>query len=477
VRDGFVRRATAQPLLLVLVVAGLFVAISAPVVIRGAPLADDFNNCLAPDQQGLGTFLSSSGERLGALRTTRFIEILVATGVCQNLHFGFAIAVPLILTLAIVLLLRGLLQDLGIRSPWPDIGAALWLLQPLGAEAALWPAAIHVPLGLALALTALRLYRRGHLGWASVACLGSCLSVEQVILALPVAVWVTAGPVHRRQALAATLVVVGLVLTSFFLWRGTDPRLRPSAGERISTAFSDPAFYAEYPAVGLGIHSIPLAVAWAFPASLVALGAGGTVGWWWGQVALKPGTRPAPARSTRNTVLIGLTLVALLNLPVAFTVPHQGSPRLFTPTWLVLAGVAAVLGSSIRWRRRGLAGAIAGICAAAALLSLAFSVSVRLASADFVENASRLLAARTQEGDSIAMCDIRRTVVEPAPRGAFAIHDFLYDWAAQDAIYFYTGRTAEFRLAGEVLGSHCPPRDEVDILVMFPDLLAETEKE
>jgi hypothetical protein len=477
VEDGFVRKATSQPLILVLVVAGLLVAISAPVVIRGAPLADDFNNCLAPDQQGLATFLSSSGERLGAIRAARFIEILVATGVCRNLPFGFAIAVPLALTLAIALLLRGLLRDLGIGSPWPDIGAALWLLQPLGTEAALWPAALHVPLGLALALTALRLYRRGSHAWASVASLGSCLSVEQVILALPAAVWVTAGPMHRRKALAAGLIVVGLVLTSFVLWRGTDPRLRPSAGERISTAISDPAFYVEYPAVGLGVHSIPLAVAWAFPASLVALGAGGMVGWWWGRLAIKPCPRTVPAGSTRNTVLVGLMLIVLLNLPVALTVPHQGSPRLFAPTWLVLAGVAAVVGASVRWRRTGLAGAAAGTFAAAALLSLTFSVSVRLASADFVEDASRLLAARTQDGDTIAMCEIRRTVVEPAPRGAFAVHDFLYDWAAQDATYFYTGRTAEFRLAGGVLASDCPPRNEVDVLVMFPHLLAETEKE
>jgi hypothetical protein len=474
VKVGWAKKVVSRPVVVLLVDAGLLVAFSAPVMIKGAPLADDFNNCLAPEQHGLGSFLSSSGERLGVIRAARFIEILITTGVCRHLPFGIAVAVPLMLTLSVALLLHGLLRDQDVRSPWPEIAAATWLLQPLGTESALWPAALHVPLGLALALSALRFYRRGLRGWAALTSVGACLSVEQVILALPVAVWMTAGHANRRRALSVAFAVCILVLISFVLWSGNDPRLRPAAGERISGLFSDPAYYLGYPAVGLGLHSIPLAIWWAFPASVVVLSAGGIFGWWAGARAPEPPSIGASDRSLRQTILGTLLLAGLLNIPVALTVPHQGSPRIFAPTWLVLAGGAAIVGSIIRWRRPRLAAAVAGTFAAAALLSLAFSVSVRLTSAEFVERASRLLAARTREGDVIGVCDVRRTVVEPAPRGAFAVHEFLYDWAAQDALYFYTGRWAEFRLAGEVLGSPCPISNEVDVLVSFPELLAQT---
>ena len=60
-------------------------------------------------------------------------------------------------------MLRGLSYDLGVDTPWPEIGAALWFLQPLGTEAGLWPAALHIPLGLVLALAALRMHARGRL--------------------------------------------------------------------------------------------------------------------------------------------------------------------------------------------------------------------------------------------------------------------------------------------------------------------------
>src|SRR5215207_4360312 len=138
------------------------IALGLPVIWRGAPLGDDFNNCLAPLEMGLPAFAAASWDRLGMIRPARFLEILLTTGVCRALPFGVAIAVPLLLTLAVALLVRGLLRDLDTPAPWPDIGGALWLLQPLGTEAALWPAALHVPLGLVFALIALRFFRRGH---------------------------------------------------------------------------------------------------------------------------------------------------------------------------------------------------------------------------------------------------------------------------------------------------------------------------
>ena len=100
------------------------------------------------------------------------------SGLCGKVPFGLLIVVPLLLTLEAALLLRGLLHDLGLPAPWPEVGAALWLLQPLGTEAAVWPVQLTIPLGLCLALVALRVARRGRLGWAAVApsARAACLS-------------------------------------------------------------------------------------------------------------------------------------------------------------------------------------------------------------------------------------------------------------------------------------------------------------
>ena len=203
------------------------VAVALPVLWRGAPLGDDFNNCLAPLELGLAGFFAASWDRLGMVRPARFLEILLTTGVCRSLPFGVAILVPLLLTLAVALLVRSLLRDLDTPAPWPDIGGALWLLQPLGTEAALWPAALHVPLGLVLALVAVRLYRRGLFGWAALATLGAMLCVEQAILALPgccVAHRTAAGAGRRAVVTAGAVAIVALL--AFARWPGADPRLR-----------------------------------------------------------------------------------------------------------------------------------------------------------------------------------------------------------------------------------------------------------
>jgi hypothetical protein len=456
---------------ILLVAACSFVLLSLPVLVRGAPLADDFHNCVEPSRLGLGEFLEASVERLGAIRPARFLEIFVTAGVCRQLPFGVAIAVPLALTLLVALLLRGLLRDLGVPPPWPEIGGVLWLLQPLGTEAALWPAALHVPLGLALALAALRLYRRGRLGWGAAAALGAFLSAEQVILALPLAVWLTAPPDRRRRATALTASVAAAVVLAYAAWQGADPRLRATLGDRVAGLFADPAFYVEFPAVGLGAHSIPLAVLWAFPASILLLAVAGGLGWRAGP-ALFARREHEPldrAAVVRGVLLVG-ALLALVNLPLLASVPRQGSPRTFAPTWLVLVGVLAATAWRVRWRRPRAVGVVAGLFVAGAVLSLALSVSVRLRTADFTEATSRWLAARVPDGGVVAVCGVTRTVVEPAPRGAFAVHELLDDWAARDALYYYTGRNATFRLGGPGLGMDCPQPAGADVTVAFDEL-------
>jgi hypothetical protein len=448
-----------------------FVLLCLPVLARGAPLGDDFHNCVEPSRLGLGGFLHASLERLGAVRPARFLEIFLTAGVCQQLPFGVAIAVPLVLTVLVALLLRGLLADLRVPAPWPEVAGALWLLQPLGTEAALWPAALHVSLGLALALAALRLHRRGRLGWAVAAALGACLSAEQVILALPLAVWLTAPPDRRRRATVLTASVAVAVALAYAAWQGADPRLRATPGDRVASLFTDPAFYVEYPAVGLGAHSIPLAVLWAFPASILLLAVAGGLGWRAGPALFAGrGQEPLDRRTVLRGVLLVVSLLVLVNLPLLASVPRQGSPRTFAPTWLVLVAVLAMSAWRVPWRWPRAVGVVAGLFVAGAVLSLALSVSVRLRTADFTEASSRWLAARVPDRGVVAVCGVPRTVVEPAPRGAFAVNELFYDWAAADALYYYTGRSASFRLGGPVWDTDCPQPAGADVTVTFDEL-------
>jgi hypothetical protein len=454
------------------VVAALFVAISLPVVLGGAPLADDFTNCLQPQRAGLGSTLGDSLERLGAARKAHLLEIIITTETCQHAPFGFAIAISLGLTLAVAFLLRGLLSDLGTSDPWPGVGGALWLLHPVGAEAALWPAAMHVPLGLALALAALRLHRSGRYAWGAFAVAGACLSVEQVVLALPLAVWITAPKDRRPKAVAWTVSVVVVLLVTFVALPGDDPRLRLALSERVAGAVEDPGFLILFAAVGLGLQSIPLAVAWAFPFSVVLLSAGALLGHRFGAVLFAVGPDRTERRAAIRTLLAGLGLIAALNVPIVFNVPHQGSPRLFAPSWLVIAGVSARIVSLLRVRRPRLLGAAAGVFASVALLSLTLSVWTRVESASFTESAAKQIAAEVPEGAVVGVCGVSRAVVQPAPRGAFAIHEFVYEWAARDALAYYTGRRVEFKLAGELWDDRrCPDEEQVDRVVSFSDLV------
>ena len=433
-------------------------AVSMPVILRGAPLADDFNNCLAPQELGLAGFLSQSFDRLGLIRPARFVEILLTTGVCQNLPFGVAITVGLSVTLGIAFLLRRLLRMLGSPAPWPDVAAALWLLQPLGLEAALWPAALHVPLGLAAALGCLIAHRSRRLWTGLLLGLAAMLSLEQAILALPLAAWlVTPADLRRRVAIAMTALSAAVV-AAYLLVPGNDPRLSADATTRVGGLFTDIGFIVRFPAAGIGAESIPLAVRWALPVSIAVLAAGAAAGWLWGsRMWLAP---PSTVRPSNIRSLIAITLlIVLINVPVLLSQPRQGSPRIFTPTWLVLAAVAGLLLARLRWNGRSFVAAFIGLYLGGAVLSLALSAWVRVENADVVEHASREIAERTSDGDQVTLCEVPRAAVAPAPRGAFAVQDYLYDWAAEDALRYYTGRQATFRIHPADGRQGCPESD------------------
>jgi hypothetical protein len=448
----------------------VFLALCLPVVVRGSPLADDYYNCLRPQRIGVAAALEESLERLGALRRAHFLEVLVTTGACQHLPFGVAIVVPLLLTMAVALLLRGTLADVGAVEPWPSIAAAVWLLQPLGTEAALWPAALHIPLGLAASLAAVRLHRAGRHRWGTLAVLIAALSVEQVVLALPLAMWFLISRERRRPALASALGVAALVLLAFFLWPGDDPRVRVTIGERLIEATRDPAFLLRYAAVGIGAHSIPLAVAWAFPVSVAVLGLGAVAGWRLGGAFHQWADGGPGGRSPQRVAAGGILLTAALNLPVLLAVPQQGSPRVFTPTWLVIAALVGFLGPTVVGARTRPVAAAAGVFLAGAALSIALSVWVRLQTADFTVSATRQLAARIDDDTLVGVCDIRRTVVDPAPRGAFALHEFMDEGTARDSLQFHTGRRARFLIAGEPWPDRACPEGEADVTVSFSAL-------
>lgn len=454
-------------------VAVAFLVLVLPVVVRGGLLADDYHNCIRPQQVGYDGFLDESWDRLGIVRPARFVEIFVTAPLCERVPFGFVIAVPLAATFAVGWLARGLLRDLRVPAPWPELGAALWLLQPLGTEAALWPAALHVNLGLAFALGGMRLHLRGNHAAATLALLAACFSVEQVVLALPLALWMLAPP-DRTRVVAVTTAMVGAVALAYSIWSGTDPRSELALGNRLRALVEDLDFYVKFPGVGIGAHSIPLAAAWALPVSIAAVVA---AAWLGARHAprLLHGVEPRPRPQATRTRLYAsafVVLVLLVNAPV-LTTPNRGhDPRTFTPTWLVLAIGLSVAAAHVRWRRPQLAGAAAGTFAAGALLSIALSVSVRIDSARFTEVASDHLARHVPEGGTVAVCGVRRTVTTPAPSGSFALHELDYDWAAADSVAFHTGRTLDAELFGPMWDTACDPSSEVDLVVSFDDLVA-----
>ena len=466
-----IRAVTAGRWLLV-VVAVLFLVVVTPVVLQGAPLADDYHTCLRPVEDGsYGPFLADSWRELGAVRPARFLEIAAIAGLCQRIPFGFVILIPLALKLAVALLLRGLLHDLRLPAPWPEIGAALWLLEPLGTEAALWPSALHLHLGLAVALGALRLYRRQRLGWAALATLAACLCAEQVIFAFPLAVWLLTPRAQRRRATMTAAAVVVAVLAVYATWPGADFRTAVPLARRLEAFFVDPEWYVIFPAAGLGLHSGLHALLWAFPLSVGVMAAGVAAGAWAGPVLLAGRSGPRLERRTLVRWAPGVAgLLLLVNLPLIVTLPRGYTPRTFTPSWLVLVVVAAMVLSRLRWRRPLLAGAAAGGFAAIALLSLSLSVWARVETAEFTRSSSRWLAVRVPEGGSVEVCEVPRTAVQPTPLGAFALHEFHWEWAAQDATRYYTGRDLTVRRSGRYWPGPCPSAPRADLTVTFAEL-------
>jgi hypothetical protein len=454
------------------IVAGLFVLTVLPVVVRGEPLADDYHTCLRPAQIGLDGFLGESARRLGAVRPARFLEILVISSACRRVPFGLVILVPLGLTLLVAFLLRGLLLDLDLPPPWPDVGGAIWLLHPVGAESALWPSALHVPLGLAFALASLRLYRRNRYAWATVCALGAFLSLEQTILALPLAVWMVSRRDGRRLAVTCSGGLAAAVTIVYAAWPGTDPRSAVTIGERIAAIFKQPLWYIEFPGAGLGLHSIPLALRWAVPLSLVVVAIGGWLGVRWGRGLFRP--PPLHGLDRGSLVRWGMwvaLMVLLVNLPLMTTVPRGHTPRTFSPTWLVLSAFLPVVGARVWAPRTRWAWGLTGMLAAGALLAIALSVSVRLHTADFTDATSRYFAAHVSNGGVIAVCDVRRAVESDAPVGSYALDELVYTWSAQDSLQYETGRFAQFRLGGPLWGTDCPDLRGADLVVTFDQLL------
>ena len=445
--------------------------IAAPVVFRGGLLADEYVICMRPIHDGgYGAYLQAIWQDTGIVRPARFLELVLISKICTTVPFGFAIIVPFALKLGSAFLLYALLRDLELRAPWPAIGAVIWLLEPVGTEAALWPAALHVLLGLALALAAVRLLRRRALVWGGIAAAAAALSVEQVIFAIPLAVWVLTPPELRRRATAVAGVAVGVVLVAYATWPGSNVRQAVSLADRLANVMAQPEWYVFFPATGLGLYSGAIAFLWALPWSIAAVALGTFLGAS-SAPSLLAGSRPqvrGPGSLRRGLIVTG-ALVVLVNLPLIVTEVGY-SARTFTPTWLVLSAAAAILGARVVWRRVRLVGALAGTFAALALLSLALSASVRVRTDRFDEAAARWIAERTENGDVVAVCDVGRTVVEPAPLGSFhlhALHDSSGDW-----IEYHTGRIVEVRRSGErYWGSRCPDLTGADLVIDFPDLV------
>jgi hypothetical protein len=222
------------------------------------------------------------------------------------------------------------------------------------------------------------------------------------------------------------------------------------------------------------VHSIPLAVWWALPFSVVALVVGGWLGVRLSRALTGEGTVSYGSEGGSNLriLAVSLALALLINLPVMAAVERGISGRIFAPTWLLLAAVVPLIGDRLKLPRPQWLWAAAGVLGAAALLSVAFCVSVRLHTADFTRASSEFIGARLTRGrEVVTVCGIRRTVVSPAPVGSIAQHELIYDWGARVALEFYTGKSAQFRLSGPLWGTPCRASD-ADIVVHFAQLRA-----
>jgi hypothetical protein len=456
---------------LVAVVAGLLLLVVAPVVIRGGLLADEYLICLRPLHEGYGALLHGIWQDTGVVRPARFIELFLISTTCTQIPYGFVILVPLALKFAAGFLLWGVLRDLRVSAPWPEIGVAIWLLEPVGTEAALWPAALHVLLGLVFGLAALRWYRRGSLVLGALATLGAALSVEQAIFALPAAVWLTAPREQQRRATFLAASVMLVVILAYSTWPGGNERQALALAERWQIGIAKREWYLFFPAAGLGLYSGALGFLWALPYSVALVVVCALSGAFFlpRLLAEHAATGPESRAALRTIAAVGI-LIFLVNLPLIVTEVGY-SARTFTPTWLVLSGGIVFWATRVPWKQVRLLGVLAGTCAAFALLSLALSVSVRVRTDEFNRRAAQWIADRTKDGAIVAVCDVDRTVTSPAPLGAFHLHELHSTWGSW--IEYHTGRVVEVRRSGErYWGSSCPDLRGADLVISFPQLVA-----
>lgn len=451
----------------------VFVALAFPVVMAGAPLLDDFVACVRVPRVGVADFLI--GEHLpyrGVVRPMNMMEPALLAMTCPRVAFPILILPGAALTLWVGWALRGLLRDLGAPDTWAAIAGAMWLLQPLGFEAALWPSAIHVPLGLALVVVGLRRFAAERV--ASGALFGSVAYLcTEVMFVMPALVWLVTPPPRRRHATLVMLAITVVVLVMYSIVPGTSPRTAVSLTDRILNIARDPDFYVRFPVIGLGVYSIPLGALWAFPVSLAVIAAGMVLG----ARAVGPPDPTAAAvdrRAALGWLLIGAVLVALVNVPSLSVAPRDDSPRIFTPTWLLLSAFVGFVGPHVRVLRTRIAGAVGGGLAAGAALSMALSAAVRVEHARFSESAAAVLAEEAAGADTVVICNTRLKVARHAPPGAFALHDIQPNSEIPTlSVDYYTGQTLEVeaRQAGD-----CPSAEAADLVLDFEQLRAEVER-
>ena len=96
---------------------------------------------------------------------------------------------------------------------------------------------------------------------------------------------------------------------------------------------------------------------------------------------------------------------------------------------------------------------------------------MRVETGAVVEQVAREVASRTTDGDVVVLCDVPRAAVSPAPRGAYAVQDFLFDWSAADAVRYYTGRRVTFRIHSADGAEPCRPTDGT-LTMSFAELVA-----
>jgi hypothetical protein len=466
------RRARAAGVPLLLGASALLVLVALPVVLRGAPLADDFFWCRQTAELGMAGLLGALYDYRGLVRPFRFIETGIVGALCGRVPFGLVMLPGLTATIATGWQLRALLRELGAGPRWAAVGGAVWLLNPVGLESALWPAAMHVPIGLGLAVGALRLVRAGRLGAGTVAALGAMACLEQVIFSLPLLAALVAPPGRRRRVAALAVAAALVLLAVYVAVPGQDPRTTATLADRLTAPLRQLGWYVEFPAIGLGAAAVPGALRWSPVAGGVLLVAGAVAGaalaarapsWWAGRDVV------APARRRGTWVLAGLVVLALVNLPSIVTVPRDTSPRLFAPTWLALAAAAGLAGDRVRWRRPVFTGGVMGVAAATAVLSLAFAGAVRITHADQSAHAFERLAGLVDDGGLALVCDVPPKLVDPAPAGAFALHDLFYGWAAEPALWYVTGREARIRIG--YTGQDCPAAPGADVRLPLAALL------